>query len=281
MMLCNSAASSFWEVKMKVKVIYHDDIDGRASAHLVGICYKNVEFAPFHHGDINIDGTGADIVYIIDISIPPKQLAVLMEECAVVWIDHHKTAIENLPTHIPGIRRVGTAACELTWEYLFPFTDVPMYIKLIGDRDVWAWQYGDSTMYFSYGIHAEDTSPTSKIWDTVSKDCQPIISNGAAIYKYIRQQSLAVLKERSFLLEWRGYRTLAINSDLIKSAEFMKEFAPDVVIWMTFRMVAKRSWTVTIYSDTIDVSRIAVEYGGGGHKGAAGFQSADLLFLND
>lgn len=269
---------------MKVKVIYHDDVDGRASAHLVGTCYKNVEFAPFHHGDINIDGTGADIVYIIDISIPPKQLAVLMEECAVVWIDHHKTAIENLPTHIPGIRRVGTAACELTWEYLFPFTDVPMYIKLIGDRDVWAWQYGDSTMYFSYGIHAEDTSPTSKIWDTVSEDCQTIIDKGAAIYKYIRQQSLAALKERSFLLEWRGYRTLAINSDLIKSAEFMKEFAPDVVIWMTFRMVAdssKRYWTVTIYSDAIDVSSIAAEYGGGGHKGAAGFQSADLLFLND
>ena len=40
------------------------------------------------------------------------------------------------------------------------------------------------------------------------------------------------------------------------------------------------SWTVGLYSDDkgIDVGKIAVKYGGGGHKGAAGFVSNNLPF---
>lgn len=35
---------------------------------------------------------------------------------------------------------------------------------------------------------------------------------------------------------------------------------------------------VSMYSEFVDVSEIAVKYGGGGHKGASGFQCTELPF---
>jgi hypothetical protein len=35
----------------------------------------------------------------------------------VVWIDHHKSAIESHPKHIPGYRIDGVAACRLAWQW--------------------------------------------------------------------------------------------------------------------------------------------------------------------
>jgi nanoRNase/pAp phosphatase (c-di-AMP/oligoRNAs hydrolase) len=42
-------------------------------------------------------------------------------------------------------------------------------------------------------------------------------------------------------------------------------------------------WTVSLYSvkQDVDVSEVAVKHGGGGHKGAAGFQCTELPFRLD
>lgn len=39
-----------------------------------------------------------------------------------------------------------------------------------------------------------------------------------------------------------------------------------------------KTWSYSMYSKTVDVSVIAKKYGGGGHMGAAGFNSDKLLF---
>ena len=53
---------------------------------------------------------------------------------------------------------------------------------------------------------------------------------------------------------------------------------------MAFKYDGKiKKWVVSLYTTkiNIDVSKIAKLYGGGGHKGAAGFVSDDInLFLN-
>ena len=38
------------------------------------------------------------------------------------------------------------------------------------------------------------------------------------------------------------------------------------------------TWKYSMYSKTVDVSNIAKKYGGGGHKGAAGFNMDKLIF---
>jgi len=38
------------------------------------------------------------------------------------------------------------------------------------------------------------------------------------------------------------------------------------------------TWTYSMYSKTVDVSNIAKKYGGGGHKGAAGFNMDKMGF---
>ena len=56
------------------------------------------------------------------------------------WIDHHKTAIEayeQTTSRILGLRRVGAAACELTWQEMFPGATTPLAVTLLGRWDVW------------------------------------------------------------------------------------------------------------------------------------------------
>lgn len=64
-----------------------------------------------------------------------------MDCSEVIWIDHHKTAI---PEHLmeeqgmEGIRGIGTAACELTWEYLYGPDDYCYeLIQYLSAYDVW------------------------------------------------------------------------------------------------------------------------------------------------
>lgn len=38
------------------------------------------------------------------------------------------------------------------------------------------------------------------------------------------------------------------------------------------------TWTYSMYSKIVDVSNIAKKYGGGGHRGAAGFNLDKLIF---
>lgn len=42
-----------------------------------------------------------------------------------------------------------------------------------------------------------------------------------------------------------------------------------------------KKWHVSLYNDNgeVDCSKIAKTYGGGGHKGAAGFLTSDILLL--
>jgi len=43
-----------------------------------------------------------------------------MERPGLVWIDHHKSAIEKYGATTPGYRIDGVAACRLAWQWFFP-----------------------------------------------------------------------------------------------------------------------------------------------------------------
>ena len=65
----------------------------------------------------------------------------LYDTCDVVWIDHHITAINDSEKYgynkMEGIRQIGTAAVELTWNYFFSNVTKPDIIQYLGAYDVW------------------------------------------------------------------------------------------------------------------------------------------------
>ena len=117
---------------MTRRIFYHTDHDGEASgaiaynwANTVATPYQACVLYPITYGkpfpfDQIHEG---DSVYILDYSIPPADMKKLLAITPnVVWIDHHKTAIEEYSYHpeigeIAGIRDTDEAGCVLTWAF--------------------------------------------------------------------------------------------------------------------------------------------------------------------
>ena len=269
-----------------MKCLYHNDLDGQAAAFVVrkaeggdAVCISMAYGKPFPLERVE----PGERVVIVDFSIDPlEMLALLAVTENVVWIDHHKTAIDkyaNFPRELNGIRRDGTAGCVLAWEYCFPADPLPRAIMLVGDRDVWAWQFGQETANFCAGLMMLDTSPESVVWPTLLKDThqfQRVTDSGATINGYRAQFYAEMVKSIGFEADLDGHRCFCLNAarvdsksfgDAIKEYNFVSSFYFD-----------GKQYTISLYSEKIDVSEIAKAHGGGGHKGASGFQCATLPY---
>lgn len=293
-----------------MKVFHHNDQDGRCAAFLVG------HFARMHDpkcdsalevdGGIEFISMDYDIpfpmdtieegeeVWFVDFSIEPEDMMKLQNITDhILWVDHHQTSIEKYNgfpqlRSIDGVRRVGTAACVLTYKFCQKIYNrktavhAPLFVRLIGDRDVWAWKCGDRTKYFFRGLTAEDTAPMSEIWYKVWKSTKGIEKNGEIIEKAFAKYTQEVFKSYGFETEFHGYKCFAVNAP-IWGSEYFEKFRPGYDIWMAFKF-ANGIWTTSLYSTTVDVSKIAKKYQykgrrGGGHSGAASFPAPYPPFL--
>jgi oligoribonuclease NrnB/cAMP/cGMP phosphodiesterase (DHH superfamily) len=146
---------------MKTTVIYHSaDYDGifcrEIAKHFLGD--KDVEYIGWNFGDAPVTFPSEGRVYVMDLPLdkpfgcprPPSEMA-----SRVIWIDHHKSAIDSHPAAIAGYRIDGVAACRLAWqwfaskhtggaEFLARIQDYidrkvsePMAVRLAGEYDIW------------------------------------------------------------------------------------------------------------------------------------------------
>ena len=295
-----------------MKCIYHNDPDGRLSAFWVKkLAFKGGREQPYAWKAIPIDYKDAfpfdginqnEAVYIVDFSISLDDMTKLLDITSdVTWIDHHKTAIEaydGFEGAIAGLRDIRYAGCVLTYVYLkflktHPGTkfdpnavlpQVPIWTMLVGDYDAWRWDYGERTQNFFSGLMMEDTNPDG-IWEELLKDSQDRIASGLVarienageiVEKYRKQVSGEFLKAWGFESMLEGYRVLACNQGRPGSRFFGAVAGKyDIVAGFVWD---GRQYTVSLYSETVDVSEVAKKFGGGGHRGASGFRSREMPF---
>lgn len=88
-----------------------------------------------------------------------------------------------------------------------------------------------------------------------------------------------MIKACSFYSSLEGYRVIVCNTPCGNSLVFDSVDSDTYDIMSVFFFDGKQ-YTVSLYSTKkeIDVSEIAKKHGGGGHKGAAGFQCKELPF---
>lgn len=296
-----------------MKCFYHNDLDGRCAAAVVYIwvglpvldnrLLDTCEFIEINYNKtFPIDSIKhEERVWIVDFSISPDEMKKLLSITKdVTWIDHHKTAIDkyaDFPFAIKGVRKDGEAGCSLTFKYVHwwsargdepydlnktnQYIPVPDAIKLAEDWDIWKLQYGDKTKAFQAGMGMKNTSPDSELWfDLLAKgnSLEDIIRNGHVALAYRSQWAKDFMKSWSFPVEFEGYKCIAANLGSCNS-EYFNSVKDGFDIMMPFVFDGKK-WTVSLYSTTIDVSQIAKKYGGGGHKGASGFQCEALPFTS-
>ena len=259
---------------------HHNDLDGRMSAAIVRMKYPECHMYEIDYGD---DFPWASItrfhvkVFMVDFSLDMKSMIKLKNEHDFVWIDHHATAIaswENAGSpNMEGVRIDGTAACILTWLYLYPEKAVPKSVTLVGKYDVW--DHADpNVLLFNYGMMIKNTDPKNEeMWQRILLDINTnlIIEHGYLIKKYVDLTNVDICKKQAFETVFQGYECIAVNRMFISSYFFdsMKNI-DDYYIMIMFGW-SKGKWSVSLRSKIVDVARIAQKYGGGGHAGAAGF----------
>lgn len=280
-----------------MKCFYHSDMDGKCAGAIVYKFYKvdrdytketgeECEFISIDYkDDFPLDTIKPnETVVIVDFSLQKdgefQRLLEITDN--VIWIDHHKTAIEKHKfLRVRGIRQVGVAGCELTWQFFYPQHDIPMVVKLLGDYDIWAFKYGDDTNKLQTGIRLYNTNPESEMWlRWLDSEYFPEeeIEKGAIALEYRNNYYTNLIKSWAFFTEFEGFKAIACNAGSVSSSLF-DSVTEDYDIMISFVFDGKQ-WTVSLYSKKdIDVSEIAKKYNGGGHKGAAGFQCKQLPFI--
>lgn len=306
-----------------MKVIHHNDLDGRCSAdiiyHWVGEGKTHIdhgspdaEYIEMDYAkefDVNSIKTDEE-VWIVDFSFEPAVMKkILARTKNVVWIDHHKSAIEKyvgFGQDINGFRSVKDAGCVLTWEYVMWYSDrgtsnlivgdecsimtdkdepakhypVPESVAMIGDYDSWHHKIENSTLFYE-GMKLKNDDPGSNDWRDAAHSAKfrlDVIQDGRTCIKYRDNYCADMIKSYGFESEIEGHKCYVLNVYGFGSlgyGKLMDEY--DICAGCIFD---GKQWTVSLYSKKpdVDVSVICKKLGGGGHKGAAGFQCKELPF---
>ncbi len=274
--------------------IYHiADHDGKGSAAIVRSVYPEIELLGLNH-DMEIPYEQIeqhDKIVVCDISLPVDYMFKLSENKDFTWIDHHISVIteyeEKLKNggHNPikGLRRSGTAAIELTWEYFYPDKPVPEGVHLLAMQDIYNLS-DPRVLPFEYACQSMGVNrPDEKIWRKIINseiDVPEMVSKGQAILSWIKVRDYRLVRGMSFTSHYKGMKCICANMPQGKSAFF--DSIPHINSFdfmVNFFMNKKNCWNLSFYTskDNVDVSKIAAEFGGGGHQKAAGASSLKEL----
>lgn len=314
-----------------IAVIYHDaDFDGKlsnevcrfhlgrlhpdASIHSYGWDYGRPTPEPSirDEEDNPIEVSWSefyDYIYIVDLSVDELMARPELRD-KIVWIDHHKSAIEKWdrksdvapgPGMFTGYRIDGVAACRLCWQWFTwnkpedPGCDIPTkddfverrvsepeLLRLAGEYDIWDHRDPDGKA-LQFGLRCCNESELANLVcgqfrGTPESEgvLRNVIDGGRMVKSYCDRNSDEYSAAYSQTIKWEGLTFCALNigqrgnSDLLRGG--IKPEHDALFAWR---------WTgsdvmVSLYhapgKENRDLSKIAVKYGGGGHRGACGFR---------
>jgi oligoribonuclease NrnB/cAMP/cGMP phosphodiesterase (DHH superfamily) len=286
-----------------MKCFYHSaDLDGHCSGAIVKYTYPECEMIGINYGQEfpwkSI--SPGEKVFMVDFTLQPfDQMEELKRRADLIWIDHHKTAIDERDNHnsiYEGIQRIGIGACALVWEYLHGKAElvgkVGEAIQLLAEYDVWN-HTNPKTLAFQYGFRMfENTYPDNQeLWKEFIEPCErvdEVVDLGKNILIYESRQNAKFCSAYSFesdIQTGRGvkFKAICCNRGFTNSQLFDSVWDPekyDLMITFCRLKPPAHKWTVSMYTTKpgIDCGVIAKSFGGGGHVGAAGFQCKNLPF---
>lgn len=283
--------------------IYHANCaDGFTAAWAVRMALvTGVEFIPAGYGDAPPDVTGADVI-IVDFSY---KRAVLMDMAktarSILILDHHKTAEADLaglpmphtngwtdhisglaleiengrdPRHPRALFDMNRSGAQLAWDYFCGGRGTsPQLVEYVADRDLWKFE-----LPYSREINAviQSHEMTFNVWESLAMSLDDqfdnVVLEGAAILRAHDKLVRSVIATSRRTMVIGGLRVpvaaapYALASDTAGTMAEGEPFAATYVDGPKGRAFSLRS-----RAGCVDVSEIAQAYGGGGHRGAAGF----------
>lgn len=278
-------------------VIYHGHcMDGFTAAWAMWLKYPDAEFVAGVYGQEPPDYDGRD-VYLLDFSYKRDVLErIALYATRLVVLDHHKTAQADLdgfaesftPDQLVDVALrfdMDKSGARLAWEWFHPGTEVPLFVRIVEDRDLWRFALPDSkalnAAFFSYEYDFET-------WNDLRRSCDNYDNYNALLGAGVGIERAQAKNVKELVEKLRYQRWLGPHSG-IPFANLPYVFASDAGNLMaqnapfaaTYFQQADGWFNVSLRSieGGMDVSEVAARYGGGGHKHAAGFRVRTLEVL--
>lgn len=284
----------------KTCCVYHSiDLDGWMSAAIVKYYLEGkeeVDFIGYNYGNPIPDLSPYGKIIMCDISFPKERMEVLSAylQTNFIWCDHHISAIKDgegmFYSNCNGLRDVSFSACELTWKYFFPKDKMPEIVRLLGRYDCFGHKgtsEEENVLIFQYAARAVIKNYDDAYYYLTKWSDETLIPSmmltGDGIYSYLCTDAKQAYKNR-FTVYFGDYAFCCVNKERFNPINFGIQYhndkADDIYFYdgVACFHYANNKWNFSLYNDNghVDVSLIAKGFGGGGHKGAAGFVVEDL-----
>lgn len=263
-----------------IAVLYHESCpDGFGAAYAAWKKFGDTaEYIPVKYGDEPPAGLAGREVYIVDFCYEDQeQLGMLAREAKrLVVLDHHKSnreQVESTPEHVYDANRSGAT---IAWNYFHPETPAPRLMRYLEDGDLYRFDLPETHDIFSYLLvlpyHFD-------VWDRLAQSLEDpaerarILEKSAA-YTEFSDALVHASVNKAKLVRFEGrevyfaatYPNITVKS-AVGNALYTKQ--PPFALVVTAHPTG---YGVSIRGDgSVDVSKIAEKYGGGGHPGSAGF----------
>lgn len=250
-------------------------------------------YLPRGHDDtIRTDEYADALVTYVDIAPKNDELRDLADRAAqVVVLDHHVSSRDrfdddlSLQRELEGSPHVvhfdlTRSGAVLAWEHWHD-APIPDLLRYVQDQDLWNWE-----LPRSQEVNAALASypRTFEVWnelagrpiDSLADEGVPILrANRMEVERVVRDATPIRIGEREALAVNATQNRASVGHELALRKEFGDA-------WGCVYRVSGDRVSATLYSiGDFDVARIATEYGGGGHKNAAGFSLPLSLWLAD
>ncbi len=262
----------------QIVIIYHKNcIDGFGGAWAAWKKFgKRAEYIAVRPEALPEKQLKGKEIYAIDICYPKAiQEKLRRDNARVVVLDHHKSRKKDTQAFPGNVFDNTHSGAVLAWNYFFPGKKVPRLLEYVEENDLWRFNSPHSKAIGAalqlLGFEFGAWNAFSKQFET-EKEFKKIAAQGATILAYEKQAVAFVMRRSVSLVEFDGYKVLAANSPVLESDlghALAKKQPPFGIVW---RAEADGKIGVSLRSNgRVDVSKIAVKYGGGGHVRSAGF----------
>jgi len=262
----------------QIVVLYHRKCpDGFGAAYAAWKKYGDMaEYIPVSYGDSMAEKLEGREVFMLDFcyELPGEIERLVATTKRLVVIDHHGSAkqlVESVPEHVFDTEHSGAT---LAWTYFHPETVSPLLLEYIEDHDLYRHQLPQSEEMATY-ISIQPR--TFEAWDKlVQKFDQPAsrvnILKTASYYSEYFNALVEMSVNEAKKVRFEGYgcyfaTTHAAMRSQVADALYTK--LPPIALVVSAH---PDGFGVSIRGDgSVDVSKIAEKYGGGGHPNSSGF----------
>lgn len=264
----------------EIVVLYHSSCpDGFGAAFAAWKKFGDAaEYIPVSYGNPLPPNLAGKEVYIVDFSYDQPEAVEALKHTtkSVVVLDHHESnqmSVESFPNHVYDNTRSGAT---IAWNYFHPDTPTPRLFTYLEDGDLYRYALPETRNIFTYLLALDFNFGQ---WDKLARDLEQDASRAEVLRKAEAYEELfdALVKmsvERAKKVRFEGYEVYfsATHPNITMRSKVAHDLYMKHPPFAIMATAHPDGFGVSLRGDlSLDLSKIAAKYGGGGHPGSAGF----------